>query len=512
MVRSRFEINIARVSLVAVTAYFTFGLIIPIFSVGFQFESAAQFWETLTSTSTLSALKVTWLQSTVSTLGSLFLGILGAVLLYKLKIKSALFDWLLSIPYTIPTVVAAFTWVLILSKTGPLGFLNINYSLIAVIAAHMALNTPLVTLSLHQAMSSCPMDEIESAQSLCPNGFSVLLRYWLPRLRSSLIFVASQVFSLCATSFIIVMVLGGGPPIETLETGIFTRIRFGDPQWSGAAALALWQLILCVGPALLIFRKYRPRRLESLRAQHQIKKPASLTALLILSPFILIYLLPYFSKSFLQLKFLNPELLHVFWLSLMDSIAVALVSCSFAGLASLLIYASALKYNQAHKVLILLAQIPSGISTLILCLGVWFSYGSWIDPFEGRVLMIGMIQSILMMPFIIRSLSSSIYGTQLQSIEEARSLGASFLFSVRTILWPQFRRTVLYVFTVSAGVSFSEIAAVSFFSAENFTPLPLLMSRFMSQYRFAEAELIGLSLLAIAVFISSLQFWIGKRA
>jgi ABC-type Fe3+ transport system permease subunit len=61
-------------------------------------------------------------------------------------------------------------------------------------------------------------------------------------------------------------------------------------------------------------------------------------------------------------------------------------------------------------------------------------------------------------------------------------------------------------------VSFSEIAAVSFFSAENFTPLPLLMSRFLSQYRFAEAEFIGLSLLVIAVFISSLQFWIGKRA
>jgi thiamine transport system permease protein len=308
------------------------------------------------------------------------------------------------------------------------------------------------------------------------------------------------------------MVLGGGPPIETLETGIFTRIRFGDPQWSGAAALALWQLILCVGPALLIFRRYRPRRLESLRVQPQVKKFSSLTALLIISPFTLIYLLPYFSKSFLQLKFLSPELLNVFWWSMMDSIAVTLVSCSLAGLASLLIYTAALKYTRVHSILILLAQVPSGISTLILCLGVWFSYGSWIDPFEGRVLMIGLIQSVLMMPFIIRSLSSSIHGAQWQAIEEARSLGASFLFSVRTIIWPQFRRTLLYVFTVSAGVSFSEIAAVSFFSAENFTPLPLLMSRFLSQYRFAEAEFIGLSLLVISVSVSSLQFWIGKRA
>jgi len=156
--------------------------------------------------------------------------------------------------------------------------------------------------------------------------------------------------------------------------------------------------------------------------------------------------------------------------------------------------------------------MPAGISTLILCLGVWFSYGSWIDPFEGRVLMIGLIQSVLMLPFIIRSLSSNVHGARLQAIEEARSLGASFLFSVRIIIWPQFRRTILYVFTVSAGVSFSEIAAVSFFSAENFTPLPLLMSRFLSQYRFAEAEFIGLSLLVIAALISSLQFWIGKRA
>jgi thiamine transport system permease protein len=407
--------------------------------------------------------------------------------------------------------VAAFTWVLILGKTGPLGFLDISYSIIAVIVAHVALNTPLVTLSIHQAMTSCPTDEIDSAQSLCPNEFSVIRRYWLPRLRSSLIFVGSQVFSLCATSFIIVMVLGGGPPIETLETGIFTRIRFGDPQWSAAAALAIWQLVLCIGPALLIFKKYRPRRLENPRNKPNIKWTSSILALLIVSPFALVYFLPYLSKSFLERSALSPELLHSFLLALADSVAVAIVSCLFAGLASLLIYASALKYSGAHRVLLLLAQVPSGVSTLILCLGVWFSYGSWIDPFEGRVLMIGLIQSILMMPFIIRSLSSSIYGTQLQALEEARSLGASFLFSLKAMIWPQFRRSILYVFTVSAGISFSEIAAVSFFSAESFTPLPLLMARFLSQYRFAEAEFIGLSILLIAVSISSLQFWIGKK-
>ncbi len=511
MVRSSFEITLARVALVAVTAYFTVGLIVPVLSIGFQFDSTAQFVEALFSKSTLSALRISLIQSALSTLGSLLLGTLITSILYRFKIRSALVEWMLSIPYTVPTIVASFTWILILSKTGPLGFLNINYSLTAVIVAHIFLNAPFVGLSLHQAMIATPRDEIDSARSLCTSPVSLVLQYWRPRLQSALVHVSSQVFSICATSFILVMVLGGGPPIETLETGIFSRIRFGNPDWSGAAALALWQLILCSLPALLILRKTRLHRLETIRSQSMISRSKLISSSVLISPLLFIYFIPYLSSPFFQSGILGTDFLRSYLFAITDSLALTLISCGLACLQSLLIYAISLRYLRAHNLLLLLAQIPAGVSTLILCLGVWFSFGSWIDPFEGRVVIIAFIQSVLMMPFMIRGLSSSVQGAKLQALEEARSLGASFLQTLWLIVWPQFRRCILLVMTVSAGISFSEIAAVSFFSSESFTPLPLLMSRYMGQYRFAEAELISLTLLVVAIALTSVQFMIGRK-
>ena len=64
-----------------------------------------------------------------------------------------------------------------------------------------------------------------------------------PALASALPGIAGLVFMLCATSFAVVLTLGGGPSASTLEVAIYQALRFDfDP--ARAAALTLTQLAL----------------------------------------------------------------------------------------------------------------------------------------------------------------------------------------------------------------------------------------------------------------------------
>ena len=65
-----------------------------------------------------------------------------------------------------------------------------------------------------------------------------------------------MIFLLCFTSFAVVLTLGGGPAATTIEVAIYQALRFEfDP--AQAAVLALAQLLLCAGSALLLIRWMR---------------------------------------------------------------------------------------------------------------------------------------------------------------------------------------------------------------------------------------------------------------
>ena len=63
--------------------------------------------------------------------------------------------------------------------------------------------------------------------------------------------VAGLVFLLCFTSFSLVLMLGGGPAVTTLEVSIYTALRF-DFDMPMAGKLALLQLMICAGVVILL--------------------------------------------------------------------------------------------------------------------------------------------------------------------------------------------------------------------------------------------------------------------
>ena len=147
--------------------------------------------------------------------------------------------------------------------------------------------------------------------------------------------------------------------------------------------------------------------------------------------------------------------------------------------------------------------LPSGISVLVLGLGLWLAYGRWVDPFEGSFAAMAILQATLFVPLAFRTLWPVAMGTQTRLLEAAATLGARPIRAFWIIEWPRWRGPLATAAGVIAGASLGEVAAVSLFYSENLIPLPLLVARWMGQYRFEEARAVaGLLLLLSAGTVS----------
>ena len=195
----------------------------------------------------------------------------------------------------------------------------------------------------------------------------------------------------------------------------------------------------------------------------------------------------------------DPGLLPALWVSLRLALAVGLVSMVSA-LAALLV-----ARRDGRWVAVLMA-LPGGVSVLVLGLGVWLAYGRWLDPFEGSWLAMILLQSVLFFPFAFRTLWPLALRVQRRQLEAALVLGASPVRAFLWVEWPRWRGSVLGALAVVLAGSLGEVAAVSLFYSEKLVPLPLLVQRWMGQYRFDEAQ----ALAALLLLLSAGTLWLVK--
>src|SRR6185295_17430160 len=118
----------------------------------------------------------------------------------------------------------------------------------AVILAHVFFNAPWIALVVAEARSEIPEPLLEAARTLGAGSLARFAAVLWPSVRGAFAAAAAQAFALCSMSFALILVLGGGPPVDTLETSLYARVRFGTLDLSGAAALAAWELALTLIP------------------------------------------------------------------------------------------------------------------------------------------------------------------------------------------------------------------------------------------------------------------------
>ena len=178
----------------------------------------------------------------LATVISVLLGLPAAYALHRLDFPGrSVVRALLLVPFVLPTVVVGVAFRQLLGEAGPLGFLGLDGTPAAIIAGLTFFNVAVVIRAVGASWESLDVRPAEAAAALGASPRQVFLTVTLPALRPAIVSAASVVFLFCATSFGVVLTLGG-LRYSSVETEIYllTTQLLDLPA---AAALSIVQLV-----------------------------------------------------------------------------------------------------------------------------------------------------------------------------------------------------------------------------------------------------------------------------
>ncbi len=407
--------------------------------------------------------------------------------------------------FALPTIVTVGAVGLILRDS------TYRYGLPAVVFAHAFLNAPWIALATSDGIRSLPRDWVLAARSLGASPNRVFLRIEAPWVARRIALAVTQVFGLCVMSFAIVLLLGGGPPVTTLETEIYASVRGSGLELSQAALFAGAQILLAGSPlALILWMRARNASVLSFERSREWAHTRSGRAW----HFGIAVAFVWFAIPGIALFRGLPaghafeKLATVFrdeeWrLAVRTSFRIALSSAAFAcGLGVVFIRGS------GGATVRVLAAVPAGVSPLVLCLGFFLAYSRWIDPFEGSELAMICVQAALFLPLTLRILLPLLEegrsGWRKNLVEAARSLGATPTQAWWKLEWPRWAEAFRHLFRLVFVWSFADVAAASFFGSEKLSTVGVTLLRWVGQYRFEDmnAALFWIYLLSAVALIS----------
>lgn len=391
-------------------------------------------------------------------------------------------------------------------------FLGASFGLPLVIAAHAFLNAPWIALAVIESVETFPSQWTLSARSLGADSRQVFWKLILPWVSVRLGMASAQVFAFCVMSFAIVLLLGGGPPVSTLETEIYAQVRGGGLALSGAAQFAFAQLLLAGLPLFIVSFVRRKQRIKSKRVMDTVShsrpsEPAGAGATIVASIWLALPILVLVLGFLGQPEFFKGDL----WRAIrQDGELRSALTLSF-GLAAATAF-TALLFAFAFIRAPFLASIPIGLSPLVLCLGFFLAYSGglfqFFDPFEGSRVAIVLLEAVLLVPFGLRFFQpiqeESVQASRRDLLWAARSLGATASASWWKLEWPHYRKAVGDFLRLAFVWSFMDVAIASFFSSEDFVTLPVWIAMKMSRYEFLSSQVVlfGASLFSILILLS----------
>jgi thiamine transport system permease protein len=367
------------------------------------------------------------------------------------------------------------------------------YSMRTVWVAWVAVAIPFLTISFLRALRDLDPRELDMVRVLGANRKNQFLCYEYPKLSPMVRSALLHQMWLYLTSFTLVVILGGGPPYETLEVGVYTSVRMDQLNYARALALSAWQLAILITLRLMLNRsrhshfeakvgvewiEHSIAQTKSLRSGLRKKQIWAATALVSFCVYS-------FSK--------NSDLAEVFITGVTLSGLVAVFS---------LVYTMAVFFLRQRW----LAEWGAWISPMVLSLAWWKAY-AFSAP---SLLLCVLIQVILLSPWIARVFYPVLERTRTAEVEAVRTLGASPIRAWIEVEWPRVRRQAQWMMALVFGLSLSEVSTVILFSRGDFEPLSVWIQNQMSRFQFASA--FEGTLLLLAVSVSALMLTRAKDA
>jgi len=427
---------------------------------------------------------------------------------------------LFAVPLGLPQLVAVLG---IVSVYGRQGLLNDTlaaigapllppvFGLCGILLAHVFFNMPFAARLLLAALDTVPRESLRLAASLGFGRWDSFRHVEWPFLRRAIPAIALLVFMLCATSFTVVLTLGGGPHNSTLEVAIYQALRFDfDP--ATAAWLSFLQIALC-GLLLVAAQRWAPDLPSAERLAQQAVAPAADTALgrgvdgTALSIGVAFVGLPI---AMVVADGLRADLLSLLsesdvWRAAATSAAISIAAGGLATVAAAFIAAALARSRGACEVFLsLTGRLVLLVPPVIIAAGWFLLIRRHVDPAAASPAAVVALNAVMAMPFVLPALGPAFRTAYETHDRLSSSLGIRGLLRFRLIDWPVLRRHLSLAMLVAMLVSLGDFGAIAFFGDESFRTLPLLLYQRIGSYRVADAAGLALILLAACLVLSTM--------
>ncbi len=437
--------------------------------------------------------------ATVATAVTLVLGLPAAYVLHRLALPGRrLLRSVLTVPFVLPTVVVGVAFRTLLADSGPAGFLGLDGTPAAIVAALVFFNLSVVVRTVGPVWEGMDRRREEAAAALGATPAQVLRTVTLPALAPAVLSATSVVFLFCSTAFGIVLTLGG-VRYATVETEIYLlTTQFLDLQ--AAAALSVLQVVVIVVLLVVTGRTRTAGETAVDRVavgRERALGRADLTALALTAVALALVVAPVATLVVRSLDVgdgwgldsyralgstgEDPALLVPVTTALQTSLRVAvdatLLAMVLGTLVAVLVTRSPRRpaARRAMRVFDGAFMLPLGVSAVTVGFGFLVTLDRPPLDLRDSLVLVPIAQAMVALPLVVRTVSPALRGVDDRQRQAAASLGAGPLRVLATVDLPLAWRPLLAAAGFAFAVSLGEFGATSFLARADNPTLPVLI-------------------------------------
>jgi thiamine transport system permease protein len=440
---------------------------------------------------TLDILWFTIWQAVVSTMVCIVLAVPGAYVLYRRRFRyQKILRALITVPFMLPSIVVATAFTTFHQRNTP--------DAIWIIIAHVFINYSLAVRTIGSQWSGLDRSIEEAAELAGAGRIRSFFYIALPQLSGSFVSASASIFLYSASSYGIILMVGGGL-IHSLETEIAAAaIGLGDlPR---TAALSLLQTLLSVAAFTLTLRRgagdldfdgsTSKRSVLDKRDTPAALLTGLIVGFLLIMPLATIVARAFSSEhgilhNFMQFNSLGyRNLLNVSVAQAAgNSLRNMLLSACIAMLVGVLLaWLSARTKNRKLEAIFDVALLmPLGISTVVLGLGYLVTFSNPWFPLRESWIAVPLIQSVMAVPLVLRIVKPAIAAIAKNTLESAMTEGASSWQIWRYVQAPIIRHSLVTAAAFACLVSIGEFGAASLLAFGHEATLPTVLYALISR-------------------------------
>ncbi|HET8605375.1 MAG TPA: iron ABC transporter permease [Marmoricola sp.] len=445
----------------------------------------------------LHALWFTLWSAAAGTAGSVVLGVPVAWALHRLRFPGRdVVRALVMVPFVLPTVVVGVAFRQLLVDSGPLGFLHLDGTAGAIVAAMVFFNVAVVVRTVGSFWAGLDPRQEQAAAALGATPLQVFRTVTLPALLPGIVSAASVVFLFCATAFGVVLVMGG-LRYSNVETEIYL-LTTQELDLTGAAALSVLQLLVIVVLLALSARTHRDAP-PLVRSADRLRRPrrrdaAALGWTLLVLALLMAPLVDLLLASLqvgggwglgnyraLGSTGQREALLVPALVGLRNSLAIALgataIALSLGVLVSFLVSRRPRRRGARRLVGALdgAFMLPLGVSAVTLGFGFLITLDHPPVDLRTSPALIPIAQAMVALPLVVRTVAPVLRSVDPRQRQAAASLGAGPLRVLLVVDLPHAWRALLAATGFAFAVSLGEFGATSFLARSDNPTLPVVI-------------------------------------